>query len=69
MHVRFETEMSAASAVAKSGQFVDGNVMIGVAKYDPDRFQACVSPFAVLCFLYCACAAGVPVCPWSRMSL
>lgn len=41
MHVRFDSEMNAARALAKSGQVVDGNVMIGVAKYEPDKYQAC----------------------------
>jgi hypothetical protein len=41
MHIRFDSEMNAARALAKTGQFVDGNIMIGVVKFDPQKYQVC----------------------------
>lgn len=40
--MRFDSEVSAASALAKNGQFVDSSLMIGVVKYDPNRFQVSI---------------------------
>ena len=60
MHIRFDTEVSAARALAKNGQTVDGNMMIGVAAYDSARHTVCniafqcrvyIVTFALLIFI------------------